>query len=251
MFAAQAKADTWQLTQSNVDLGVSGNFVSVTVSVTGDTAKFTVDANNNLLGGGSNFGVDKFSFNTALGSITPAEISLQNGWSVNTNQNESSFGSFEFEHKGLVYSRKDPLTFSITDPSITSASQFYAADSKGYHFVAEVAGFLSPDGQTSAFFGDNPNTPRPIPTPEPSAMFLMVSGLAGLAVFKRKLEGLVKTSAWIFLFSDQAEHLPGLIRMRPAGPLLSCSFALTHNLVFCSYIKVPSPRRRRDSEDGF
>jgi hypothetical protein len=179
----RAQADTWQLTQSNVALGVSGDFVSVTISVTGDTATFTVIANTSLLNAGSNFGIDRFGFNTAICDITPVEISLQSGWSVRTNRNESSCGTFDFEYKGAGNSRAQPLVFSITDPDIASASQFYEANASGYSFVAEVAGFSPLNGQTSAFFADNPD--HPVKVSEPSGIFLLSSGLAGLAVFKK------------------------------------------------------------------
>jgi hypothetical protein len=183
--AVPAKADTWQLTESNVDLGVSGNFVSVSITVTGDTATFTVTANSSLLNAGSNFGIEKFGFNTSLNNISPCEISLQNGWSVKTNQQLDGFGSFQFETKGYGYSRMQQLSFSITDPSINSAAQFYAANSQGYDFAAEVAGFNSTTGQTSAFFSDDPDCHHNVP--EPSAMFLVGPCLAGLVVFNAKL----------------------------------------------------------------
>lgn len=183
---AQVEADTWQLTQSNVSLGESGNFVSVTISVTGDTATFTVTANTSLLVPHSNFGIDKFGLNTTLSSITPSDFSVQSGWSVKTNQTEDGFGNFDFEIKGNGSHRAQPLTFSITDPSINSASQFVDTSSGGYYFASEVAGFQPLNWQTSAFFGSNSN--RPVPTSESSSILLLSSGLAGIVVF-RKLKG--------------------------------------------------------------
>jgi hypothetical protein len=181
---AEAGATTWNLNDSNVDLGITGNFASVGINVTGHTATFTVDANQALLGTGSNFGIDKFFFNTALSSITAADFAVQSGWRVITGANASTFGSFDFEYKGTGGSRIDPLTFTVSDSSITSALDFYQANSNGSNFVAHIAGFNALNGQTSAFFSDGPVPPAPVP--EPSTFILFGAGLTGILFLKRK-----------------------------------------------------------------
>lgn len=186
---AEARATTWNLNDSNVDLGITGNFASVgiNVNVTEHTATFTVDANQALLVTGSNFGIDKFFFNTNLSSITAADFTTQSNWSVITRSNgvnASSFGTFDFEYKGKGNSRVDPLTFTVSDHNITSALDFYQANSDGSHFVAHIAGFDALNGQTSAFFSDGPVAPAPVP--EPSTFILFGAGLTGIIFLKRK-----------------------------------------------------------------
>ena len=180
LVVTQAKATTWDLNTSNVNLGISGNFASVDISVTGNTATFTIDANQALLGGGDNFGIDKFFFNTTLSGITASDFSAVSGWDIRTSQNASDFGLFEFLYKGTGSTRMDPLTFTITDSSITSALDFYDANSSGFHFVAHIAGFSDLNGNTSAFFGDG------APVPEPGTIVLLGAGLLGLGLFGRK-----------------------------------------------------------------
>ena len=181
---AEAKATTWSLSDSNVDLGITGNFASVSINVTGNTATFIVDANQALLGTGSNFGIDKFFFNTNLTSITAADFAAIPNWSVINGSNASSFGMFDFEYKGTGSSRIDPLTFAISNSSIISELNFYQPNTDGSHFVAHIAGFGALKGQTSAFFSDGLTPPAPVP--EPSTFILFGAGLAGILLLKRK-----------------------------------------------------------------
>ena len=102
----QAHADSWNLSTSNVDLGVYGNYANVKIDVDAfaHTATFTVDANQALLGAGTNFGVDKFFFNTTLNSIGLNDFSALKSWNVaiSPNGNASSFGRFELAYLGAV-----------------------------------------------------------------------------------------------------------------------------------------------------
>jgi hypothetical protein len=183
MVAGQAGADTWYLDQSNVNLGLSGDFAIVDISVVGNTATFTVDANEALLGTGPNFGIDKFFFNTNLTSITASDYAFQSGWTIFTNKEASTFGKFELEYKGTGDSRIDPLVFSITDANIASALDFYAANSEGHHFAAHIAGFpeTGTGNWTSAFFTDGGT-----PVPEPGTLLLLGAGLVGLGLYGRR-----------------------------------------------------------------
>lgn len=182
--ASQARATTWDLTTSNVGLGVTGTFATVNISVSGTTATFTIDANQALPGTGTNFGIDKFFFNTTLSTITAAEISLPTGWSVTVNPNNSAsgFGSFDFENSGTGNSRQAPLVFTITDSNITSALNFYEANSDGSHFVAHIAGFPPLRGRTSAYFSDGGSNP----VPEPGALLLLGTGVMILAIYTKR-----------------------------------------------------------------
>jgi hypothetical protein len=180
--AAEAKATSWNLNNSNVDLGISGNFATVNVNVAGSTANFSVNANETLLGAGSNFGIDKFFFNSTISTLSAADFVTQSGWEVITGSNASSFGTFEFQYKGNGSSRINPLAFSVTNSNITSALNFYEANANGNHFVAHIAGFPMLNGQTSAYFSDM----SPAPVPEPSTIILFAAGLAGLAYMKKR-----------------------------------------------------------------
>jgi hypothetical protein len=180
--AINANATIWNLDVSNVNLGISGNFATVDVSVSGHVATFRVDANQALLGSGTNFGIDKFFFNTTLASITASDFSANSGWTANKNTNGTGgFGAFELNYIGKGNSRVDPLFFTITDTSITSAMNFYEANADGHHFVAHIAGFPCKNGQTSAFFTDGNHK-----VSEPSMMLLFGSGLLGLGLFRFK-----------------------------------------------------------------
>lgn len=181
----QANALTWDLNTSNVNLGISGSFATVDITVVDNTAYFVINANDALLQppvSGGNYGIDKFFFNSTLSNIA-GSINVGLGWEVKVNQNASMFGVFELEYKGTGESRIDPLSFSITDTRISDPSQFYEANSAGYNFAAHIAGFQSLMGQSSAYFADG--TPG-APVPEPSTMLLLGAGVLGMGIFGRK-----------------------------------------------------------------
>lgn len=183
LFVNQASATQWNLNESNVNLGLTGDFATVDISVTGHTATFRVDANQALLGAGNNFGIDKFFFNTTLSTIDAKDFNLA-GWKVTFHKEASSFGKFDLEYAGTGKNRVDPLIFTITDNAITNANDFYdVGTDKVHHFAAHVAGFREHNDQTSAFFTDGPTT---TPVPEPGTMLLLGAGFLGLAVYGKR-----------------------------------------------------------------
>jgi len=182
LFVNQASATVWNLNESNVNLGVTGNFATVDISVVDHIATFRVDANQALLGTGNNFGVDKFFFNTTLSTIDASDFNLAN-WTLKLNKDASTYGKFELLYTGPS-DRVDPLIFTVTDNAITSADNFYETGSDGvHHFVAHIGGFPALNDQSSAFFTDGPTTTS---VPEPGTMLLLGAGFLGLAVYGKR-----------------------------------------------------------------
>jgi hypothetical protein len=141
---------------------------------------------------GPNFGIQTFSFNST-NSLSASDITGLPSLSWATNvppppQQADGFGQFMVEVADTGIDRQDPLSFSI---SIDGDSIYdYAVLSTGgageghTYFAAHVAGF---DDQapgdvvlTSAWFGGSTLVP------EPSTALLLLGGLSGLAVWRRR-----------------------------------------------------------------
>jgi len=182
----QVKADTitTDLNLVNTNLGLTGPYGDVEVSVTGNVATFTVDAYEALLGAGPNFGIQEFGFNSSIGLLS-TDFALPGGWSVNLgSSNVSTWGLYYADTTGTGSNRQDPLVFTITNTNIANASQFYIQNGDGHHYVAHIADFTNATGDiNSAYFSDGPS-----PAPEPTTMLLLGIGLVGLAGAGRKFK---------------------------------------------------------------
>jgi hypothetical protein len=189
------------LTVSNENLGLPAGTAYATVvwDVVGTTATFTIDVNNAVLTGGTNFGIQDFYLNTNIATLDAGDFTLPSGWGVFFSQQAGGFGAFDVnkgDAQGGGQNRYDPATFTITDAGINATSQFFflsdlpAGNGQG-HFAAHIAGFNELNGQTSAFFrdaGDTSPTPliSPTPVPEPASLVLSVFGLAALTFLRRR-----------------------------------------------------------------
>lgn len=184
LIASDARADFIKyLTISNENLGISGNFAKVTVTVSGDTANFVVDVDTILLPDGA---VQTFGFNFKGGiTLAASDFSLPTNWSANTSGSVlDGFGRFEnVVSTSGDNDRKDPLSFSITRSGYTfTESDFNETNNKGYIFAAHIAGFtkMGPDSKTSAWFADG------TPVPEPATILLVGSALISMALIRRR-----------------------------------------------------------------
>lgn len=186
---AHALSVSYYLDQSNIDAApyLDGqNFLQVTISdnVNGNI-DFLVQTLAPLSGNaGTNYGIQSFGFNTALG-ISSANIVEPAGWSVQTTQNQDGFGNFLAVVNGTGNNRQDPLAFSITGISGDTPMSYVTLSSgnaaQGFvYFAAHVTGLST--AVTSGYFGGS----APVPEPETYVMLLAGLGLVGFAA-RRKL----------------------------------------------------------------
>jgi hypothetical protein len=166
--------------------GVDFLFVTVSDGLDG-AVDFRVEINPALnTTGGSDPGIQAFSFNFGDLGVTADNLVLPDGWSVKGfNQHHSNFGSFDIQIHGTGNSRQNPLLFSVQGISGDSAVDYVSLFSRGGQqdslFAAHVPG-LHVTGSGGAHFGGTSVVPVP------AAVWLMLSGL-GLLVIRARAKG--------------------------------------------------------------
>jgi hypothetical protein len=192
--AANALSESYYLDQSNIDgyLADGTNYLKVTLADDGADILVTVELLSPLLAigaGEDNFGIQAFNFNST-NSLSAGNISLPTSWSPAfrpPGQQGDGFGAFDVQVANTGMARKNPiLSFSIIfdgDSIYDYASLSDGGASEGHaYFAAHVAGFAdqNPVGEpvTSGWFGG---------VPEPSTALLLLGGLSGLVVWRRRL----------------------------------------------------------------
>jgi hypothetical protein len=140
----------------------------------------------------TNFGIQEFGFNyqNVTSAANTWTLSLPTGWSQSVNQYLDSFGIFKVEESGTGNTRKDPLVFTITLPTVSEAvASNFAVLSTGpagdghVFFAAHIAGFTQTGypGVTSHWVGGL------TPIPEPMTLMFSLFGLGLLNWLKRRL----------------------------------------------------------------
>ncbi len=192
---ANAASISFFIDQSN-DLSDGIDYAQVTISdgLAGDIDfSVAVIASAFSVSPGANFGIQTFSFNydtAAMLSIGSANVTDINPstWNVSQNANAGGgFGKFEFEIAGTGSTRTELLTFAISgvigDSIFDYALESTLNPSSGEFFATHIAGFDLTDGVTSAQFAGSS------PVPVPAAVWLLGSGLLGLAGVVRRRNG--------------------------------------------------------------
>ncbi|MDH3281795.1 MAG: hypothetical protein OEQ18_11810 [Gammaproteobacteria bacterium] len=156
---------------------MAGHDVTFTVDVVTDT-----DPTTPTLTPGSNFGIQKFTFND-INNLVTSFVGLSSiGWGTESNRNGDGFGLFDYRLKATGSSRVDPLVFGVLAAGAT-ISDFISLSTGGRSspFAAHIAGFTDVDSGTgvvnSAWFGV---------VPIPAAVWLFVSGLGLLGFLGRR-----------------------------------------------------------------
>jgi hypothetical protein len=123
-----------------------------------DGVEIAVDANQDILTPGPNFGIQAFGFNYN-GNLEELSLNVPddpaNKWKVQYGKNISEFGVYLVDESGTGNTRKDPLVLDVCNcNSDLMEGNFIVKNSKGYVFAVHIADFTF-NGEpsiSSAFF---------------------------------------------------------------------------------------------------